>query len=164
MSAKLEPYVFKDTGETVMIRKVSPLLVIKLRERFPAPKPPLQTVDYGDGPKQEQNPTEPGYLLAVQDYEQTMERRVRNLLIQRGVVIDWDDEKKSRLAELRAWWKETYNEDLDDLDDTFAYVSYICVGSDSDLEELVNVLIKRSQPSPEGVEAAQERFKSPVPG
>lgn len=160
MSAKLEPYVFKDTGETVQIRKVSPLLVIKLRERFPAPKPPLQTVDYGDGPKQEQNPTEPGYLLAVQEYEQAMERRVRNLLIQRGVVIDWDDDKKTKLAELRSWWKATYAEDLDDLDDTFAYVSYICVGSDSDLEELVNMLIKRSQPSQEGIEAAQARLKS----
>lgn len=160
MSAKLEPYVFKDTGETVQIRKVSPLLVIKLRERFPAPRPPLQTVDYGDGPKQEQNPTEPNYLLAVQDYEQAMERRVRNLLIQRGVIIDWDDEKKARLEELRAWWKTTYNEDLDDLDDTFAYVSYLCVGSDSDLEDLINILIKRSQPSKEGIEGAQERFKS----
>ena len=160
MSAKLEPYTFKDTGEIVQIRKVSPLLVIKLRERFPAPKPPLQTVDYGDGPKQEQNPTEPGYLSAVQDYEQAMERRVRNLLIQRGVVITWDENKKTQLAELRAWWKETYAEDLDDLDDTFAYVSYICVGSDSDLEDLINILIKRSQPSGEGIEAAQERFKS----
>lgn len=160
MSAKLETYTFKDTGETVQIRKVSPLLVIKLRERFPAPRPPLQTVDYGDGPKQEANPTEPNYLLAVQDYEQAMERRVRNLLIQRGVVIEWDENKKTQLTLLRAWWKDTYGEDLDDTDDTFAYVSYICLGSDSDLEDLINALIKRSQPSKEGIETAQERFKS----
>lgn len=158
--SKLEPYVFKDTGEEVGIRKVSPLLVIKLRERYPAPRPPLQTVDYGDGPKQEQNPTEPTYLQNVQDYEQAMERRVRNLLIQRGVKIEWTDEKLAKLAELRSWWKETYGEDLNDVDDTFVYVSYICVGSDSDLEELINVLIKRSQPSKEGLEAAQDRLKS----
>lgn len=164
MSAKLEQYVFEDTGKKVQVRKVSPLLVIKLRERYPAPRPPLQTVDYGDGPKQEQNTTNPDYLQAVQDYEQAMEKRVRTLLIQRGVVIEWGEDEQAELDELIAWWKATYDEDLSSLDPIYAYVSYICVGSDSDMEDLINVLIKRSQPTKEGVEAAQERFKSEVQG
>lgn len=158
--SKTEPYVFKDTGEEVQIRKVSPLLIIKLRERYPSPKPPIQTVDYGDGPKTEQNPAHPDYILAQQEYDIQMERRARELLIKRGVVVDWTDERRAKLAEIREFWQSTYDEALPDTDDTVAYVSYVCVGSDSDLTELVEALIKRSQPTEEAITEAQGRLKS----
>lgn len=155
-----EPYEFKDTGVTVEIRKVSPLLMLQLQNRYPEPKPPLQEVDYGDGPVKEPNPTAPEHLVALRQYQQDMELRMRRLLIQRGVKIDWTEERKQELAELREWWKEQYGEELPEKDDVVAYVSYIAVGSDKDYEELTTVILQRSQPTEAKIAETAERLKS----
>lgn len=160
---KYETYTFKDTGEIVELRKVSPLLLIKLRERYPQPKPPLQLVDYGDDDKKmEPNPAHPDYLEALAQYEQDMERRARDLLIRRGVVVQWTDEKRKALEDLRTFWRDSYEADMPAEDDTVAYVSYLAIGSDSDLTELIDHLVKRSQPTEEAIGAAQDRLKSQV--
>lgn len=159
MSAKVEPFTFKDTGITVGIRKVSPLLLLKIRDRYPAPKPPLQEVDYGDGKKRlEPNPTHPDYLEAQQAYEQAMELRARTLLIQRGVVLEWTEENKAALQELKDYWQKENGEPFPVEDDLVAFVSYVAVGSDSDLTELIEALVKRSQPTEAAVQGAADRF------
>lgn len=160
-SKNYEKYVFKDTGEEVTLRKVSPLLLIKLRERYPQPKPPLNRVEYGEGEfKMEPNPANPDYIETLTQYESDMERRARDLLIRRGVVVEWTEEKREALADLRGWWKATYETDMPVEDDTVAYVSYLAIGSDSDLTDLVDALVKRSQPTEEAIDAAQDRLKS----
>lgn len=156
----LKSYTFKDTEETVQIRKVSPLLLIRLQDRYPAPKPPMQTVDYGDGPKQEPNPTAPEHLVALKEHEMAMEKHIRHLLIERGVVVDWTNERVSALAELRAWWLGEYGEPLDEPNDTVAFVSYIAIGSDVDFEELVGAIMQRSQPTEKETDKTLERLKS----
>lgn len=157
--AKIEQHTFKDSGYTVGIRKVSPLLMIRLRERFPPPKPPKQLVDYGDGEKRvEENPAHPDFREAQVEYETMIESKARRLLIKRGVVIEWDDEKREALADMRSYWKETFEDELDP-DDDVAFVSYLCVGSDSDLEEFLEILMKRSQPTEGAVGEAQARFQ-----
>lgn len=160
--AKIDKFVFKDTGVVVGIRHVSPLLLIKLRERYPAPKPPMQEVVYGDEKVMEPNSAHPDFITAQTEYDQAMERRSRELLISRGVVIEWTDEKNTELEELKGWWAETYQEPFVPTNQTFDYVSYIAIGSDSDLEDLVNALIRRSQPTEEAVKDAQARFPSEV--
>lgn len=159
-----ETYTFKDTGEVVTLRKVSPLLLIKLRERYPQPKPPLQKVEYGPGEVvMEPNPAHPDYIETLAKYEQDMERRARDLLIRRGVVIEWTDDKRKALADLREWWAEAYGEPMPAEDDTVAYISYLAIGSDSDLSELFDALVKRSHPTEEAISQAQDRLKSQVP-
>ena len=50
---KLIELTFADTGYTVQIRKVSPNTINDFRRAWlrshPEPRPPLNTVDYGDG-------------------------------------------------------------------------------------------------------------------
>lgn len=159
MAKRVEQFTFKDSGQVVGIQKVSPLLMIRLRERFPAPKPPKQQVDYGDGKVvYEENPAHPEYRDEVLQYEQDMELKIRRMLIKRGVIIDWNDDKKAELENVRAFWRETFEEELD-ADDDVAFVSYVCVGSDSDLEEFIEALLKRSQPTEEAVNEASARFQ-----
>lgn len=158
MSRKPEQHMFKDTGITVGIRRVSPLLMLKLRERYPAPKPPMQEVDYGDGKKRlEPNPAHPDYIASMAAYDEDMERRARDLLIRRGVVVEWTDEQKAELEEVKAWWLASYGEELSG-DDVVNYVSYVAIGSDSDLVDLVDALVKRSQPTEEAVKENLDRF------
>lgn len=157
--SKVEQFTFQDSGEVVGIRKVSPLLMIRLRERFPMPKPPMQEVDYGDGVKKlEPNPAHPAYREALSEYDQMIEQKARRMLIKRGVVIEWTPERREALEEIRAYWKENLDGDLEP-DDEVAFVSYVCVGSDSDLEEFLEALLKRSQPTEAAVDEAAGRFQ-----
>lgn len=158
--APTKEYTFKDTGETIQLKKVSPLLMIRLQDRFPAPKPPLQTVDYGDGPKLEPNPTAPEHVAALRQHELEMEKRIRHLLIERGVVMEWTTERSDALQELRAWWLKEYEQELDEPNDVVAYISYIAIGSDTDFEELVAAILQRSQPTNIETDKSLERLKS----
>lgn len=158
--SKVEPFTFKDSGITIGIRKVSPLLMIRLRERFPDPKPPKQEVDYGDGKKvMEENPAHPDYHAALEKHNQMIEQKARRLLIRRGAVIEWNEERKAELEEVRAYWLKEFEEEID-ADDDVAYVSYVCMGSDTDLEEFLEALLRRSQPTEEAVKEATARFQS----
>lgn len=160
--SKFESYTVKDTGATFQIRKVSPLLLLKLRDKFPPPVPPQQEVDYGDGVKRlEANPAHPEYVKAQADYDQMMELKARELMVRRGVIIDWTEERQAEYQEFADWWQATYDEPLDG-DRNFNYIYYIAIGSDSDLEELITALVRRSQPTEEAVKAATARFQGPA--
>lgn len=153
-------YEFKDSGQKVKVMKVSPLLIAELTRAFPEPKPPMNEVDYGDGKKVlEPNPASPVYAEMLQQHAVEMEKRMRTLLIKRGVYVEWDESMKSAVEELRKFWLEEYNQELDK-DDKLVYVQYLCVASPDDLSELLNMILKRSQPTEEAVKAAQEAMKS----
>jgi hypothetical protein len=163
---KLYPFMFEDTGIKVNIRKVSPMLVVELQKAFPPPAPPRQRVRIGESDEysEEPNPAHPDYLIALGQYNQELEQRVRKLLIQRGVVIPpeldgWKDEVK----ELREWWLEAYGKELEG-DDKTIYISYIAVGTDSDLADLLAVIMQRSQPTEEAINIAKDTFPGEVPG
>lgn len=157
---ELVPHVVKDTGITLMIRKVSPLLGAELQRAFPRPQPPLQEVDYGDGKKvMEPNPANPDYAKAVATYESDLEIKLQSLLIKRGVVIELGEEEKAAVKELRAFWKTEFSKELDK-DDKTVYVSFIALGTREDTEELINAIMRRSQPT----EAATAEVKANFPG
>lgn len=154
----MDNYTVKDTGITLKVRKVSPLLLLKLRDRYPVPQPPTQLVDYGDGEKRlEPNPSHPDFAAAQIAYDQMMEQKARELLIRRGVSVIWTAEARADLDELKSWWKENYDEELEG-DDDYLYVSYIALGSDSDLEDLVNALVRRTRPTEEATKESLARF------
>lgn len=160
----MHDYTFKDTGVVVRIRKVSPLLLLRLREDFPPPKPPTQEVDYGDGKKKlELNPAHPGYQEALDQYNAEMERRLRSLLIKRGVKLEWTPEMKGEVVEVREQYLAETGKEMKE-DDALVYISYVAIGTDKDLEELLDAIMRRSAPTEEVAAEAQERFKSPVQG
>lgn len=155
---ELIPYVFQDTGKRVMLRKLSPLLAQQLRKDFPPPKPPIQEVDYGGEKVLEENPAHPEYQQKLAEYEADFNEKSQRLMIKRGVVLNWTEEMRDELADLRQFYMEEYGKELP-TDDHLCYVSFICPGSDADLEELVTKLMRRTQPTPEAVDEAQAMFQ-----
>lgn len=156
----LIPYTFKDTGRSICIKKISPLLIMELNRQFPAPKPPLQKVDYGDEREHwEPNASNPAYLQELMDYNIEFQRKLQVLMVKRGTVIEWSQELRDEVAELRKFWKENFGQDLD-ADDDMVYILNLCIGSESDLEELLGVIARRSQPTAPAIQESLDGFKS----
>jgi hypothetical protein len=152
---ELTPFKFQDTGISVKIRKVSPLLINELYKLYPAPKPPLQEVDYGDGKKvQEVNEAHPDYVQALADHNTQIYEQLKKLLVKRGVVCEVD---KDAVDELRQFWQDEYGNHLEGTD-LEIYVLYICAGSDADINELMDAITRRSQPTQEAKELAKVSF------
>ena len=159
----LMTHTFADTGMTVGIRKLSPLLRddidIALRREFPEPAPPV--VDTELGP--EVNAADETYLKRraewmVAHVERRSERMLR-VAIKRGIEVEVDADA---VAALRADMAEQ-GVTLDD-DDKFVYVSRICIGSTEDLQELYDALTRRSMPTRQAVEAHKATFPGDVQG
>lgn len=160
----MKEFKFQDSGYTVKIRRVSPLLALELQKKFPAPKPPKNQVPDLDGKMVwEENIADPAYAEALTKYQQDLELRMRRLVIMRGVVHTLSDEEKAQVVELREFWQTTYNEVLEG-SDLEVFISYIAVGSDGDLSDLIDAILKRSQPTEEEVREAQNSFPGAVQG
>lgn len=158
--AELIPFTFKDTGVTVLIRKVSPLLAMELQRSFPPPPPPMNKVDFGDGViREEPNEADPAYLKKLSEYNQEFELKIRRMLIKRGVVLEITEEMKVQIEELREFWHDEYGIDFPESDDKLAYVWYIAIGTDQDLRELLDAIMRRSQPTQEAEELARKTFQ-----
>ena len=81
----MHTYTFPDTGITVKIRKVSPLLLNEIQRKNQPPKPPMNEVKYGDETRLEPNPADPEYQKAVQQHELDLELKLRRALLRLGV-------------------------------------------------------------------------------
>ena len=157
--SELVPFTFKDTGITVLIRKVSPLLAMELQRAFPPPKPPMNEVDFGDGVKRmEPNEADPAYLRDMDKYNQDFELKMRRMLIKRGVALEITEEIKEQVEDLRSFWLEEYGIEFPEPDDKMAFVWYVAVGTDQDLRELLEAIMRRSQPTQEAEELARKTF------
>lgn len=159
----LHQHTIADTGITVGIRKVSPMikddLDIVLRKEFPEPKPPIVTTEMGT----EENAADPDYAKALAKWSiEHMERLSERLLrvaIQRAIEVEVDHEAVAELREqMHAVGVEL------DPDDKYVYVSRICCGTWDDLNELSNAVFRRSMPSREAVEAHKATFPGDVQG
>lgn len=150
---ELVPFTFPDSGYTVLVKKASPILMMKLRQKFPAPLPPKQPVSYGGdiGVVMEENPASPEYQQAMQTYEANLEEMVRKLYIKRAVRVRAEDKDiaKKKAAEVREDWKEATSTDLDGTDD-FIFISYVCMETDRDLEKLIEAVTRSSFRDGEG--------------
>lgn len=166
---ELTPFTFKDTGITVQIRKVSPLLIMEVQKAMPVPKPPMQEVVYGDpgdpGAKTVKEPNEahPDYLADIDAYNMELEMKVRKFMIMRGVVIHLSDDQKQDVKELREEWKEEFGVELSG-NDKLLYISYIAIGTDSDMEEMMDVIMRRSQPTEAAMSEVKAGFPSQISG
>lgn len=159
----MHTYTFPDTGITVKIRKVSPLLLNEIQRKNQPPKPPMNEVKYGDETRLEPNPADPEYQKAVQQHELDLELKLRRALLRLGVFYELTAEDTRSVAELRQYWQEEYKEELPGTD-LEVFISYIAIGSVEDLDELVQSITRRSRPTEEAIAEAQDRFPSEVSG
>ena len=161
---ELMPFTFKDTGVTVKIKKVSPLLLLEVQKAFPPPEPPMQDVVYGDpddpGAKMEQEPNyaHPDHLANIDEYKMELEEKIRFLMIKRGVVINLTAAQKEEVKELREYWKEEYGAEIK-LNDKLLFINYIAIGTDSDIADLIQVISSRSQPTGAAIAEAKAGFQ-----
>jgi hypothetical protein len=161
---ELIPFHVKDTGITLMIRKVSPNLMSELYKLYPPPDPPLNKVDFGDGKDHwETNKADPKYEIALRDHQVMLQGKIQRLMIHRGVSVVMTPEIRAAVEDLKSFWKEENGSELIG-DDQYIYVSHIAVGTPEDLDELVTAIARRSSPTEAGIKAATDRFPDQIPG
>ena len=163
MSNPLIDFTFRDTGKSVKIRKVSPMLAVDVEATIPKPKPPVNKVDYGNGPVDEPNYADPGYDQAVKARSNLVGAAVLRATILRGVVVE-GEEWRQEVAEYRQFVKDMTGEELTEPSDLVVYVMRICVGTTDDMNELMAAISTRSQPTAEAVERSKASFPGALPG
>jgi hypothetical protein len=155
----LVPFTFKDTGKTVLIRKVSPYLAQEIRKSFPIPMPPVQSVTYPDGTVvQEENRAHPDYIKSLAANEELVNEKLQDLVVARGVVVEITDEIKAEIEALRADMLEIGVELKGS--DKAIYIKDLCVGTDSDLMELIEAIMRRSGVTEGATQEALDTFQS----
>lgn len=167
MTTKLTVHKVKDTGVELLIRKVSPMLLREFNANHPAPKPPLQEVVIGDpknGVKElQENETHPDYIRQLEQYNIDFQNALHRFIVQRGVVIELNDEQKAEVEQLRQDWFEENGSELQG-SDKYIYVMYIATGTEEDYNELVDAIWHRTQPTQEAVDEAVKSFPDKVSG
>lgn len=162
---ELTPYVVKDTGVKLLVKKVSPPLVMALNRQYPEPKPPMQEVDLGGETKQEPNYAHPDYLQAIYAYRRDQDERLRHLFFKFGIVIPEDNKTwRDEIAQKRAEFLQEFGFELPHLDgdgnerDELDWVNYCALGTDEDFQELYDAILHRTQPTAEAIEEAKAGF------
>lgn len=161
MTTELKMFRFPDTGITIKIRKVSPLLAVDVDASIPRPTPPLNKVDYGDGRGEvmEPNLSDPSYLKELEERTAKVGMAVIKATILRSVIVDGEDWKED-VKDYRQFILETTGAPLDEPSDLYVYVTRICTGTQEDLTDLIGAITSRSQPTPEEIAKAKDSFRS----
>lgn len=153
----LPEFTFAGSGITVKLRRVSPFLLGDVAKSLVAPKPPLNTVDYGNGPVQEANEADPTYLVALEDHRKEVGVRNMKALIRLGVECEVDDDA---VQELRATMRDLGVE-LDP-DDKWVYIVNIAITHEDELIQLRDAILRKSQPTEEAVQEQLADFHGEV--
>jgi hypothetical protein len=153
-------YTFKDTGITVKIKKISPMLAADVSASMPDPLPPEQEVDYGEprGKRMEPNYSDPGYAAQLAAHKQKVFAALQRVMIKRAVIVEGDD-WKADVQEYRDFIQAETGAPLDEPDDLLVYVMRVCIGSQEDMMELLSAITTRSQPTQEAIEQAKRSFR-----
>ena len=154
------------SGYRVEFRPIGPLTVEEIRtavrKALPEPDPPMNTVQGLDGKDtQEPNTADPDYLRALAEHDITVNtevgERLFRLIARRSIATPVDAEA---VAQLRS--------DMADIgvelpkDDRDVFVRHILIGSNQDMTDLQNAILRRSQPTREAVTEKVESFSDPV--
>lgn len=166
---KLDDFTFPDSGITVQLRKVSPLLRddvdAAVRRQHPPPDPPMQVIDtgFGDGATPQPNVADPAYRAAVLEWQTAHWGRVAEALMRlavaRYIEVEVDQEAVAQLrADMAALGVEL------DADDKYVYITRICIGSRADERDLSDALFTRQEQLREAVDSHKATFRSHVQG
>jgi hypothetical protein len=145
------------TGITVGIRRISPYTFDALRRAFPAPEPPTQPMDYGDGDlRQEPNPAHPAHLARLEQHQALLNEKSQQLMLSMGVELDLDEAALGLLSVLRTGLKAIGVEI--DADNHMAYLKHVAIKTGEDLTRIANAITSKSQPTEEAVQDHLETF------
>lgn len=151
-------YTFRDSERTIEIQRVPVGMLGQLADEFPAPPVPKVETDYGDGKKVwEENPNDPDYRQALSDWRKTINTQSQKLIAQRALG-PLTDSQKAEVAEIRAYWQENFGHDLS-LTDKEIFVYKICAATGEDINEFVEFVTRRSQPTQGGIDDARKHFR-----
>jgi hypothetical protein len=156
----ISEFTFKDTGITVKIRKVSPMLAADVNASMPDPLPPEQEVDYGEprGKVMERNYGDPQYADDLAKHRQKVFQALQRVMVKRAVIVE-GAEWLEAVKEYRGFILQETGAPLDEPDDLLVYVMRVCVGTQEDMMELLEAITKRSQPTQEAIEQAKRSFR-----
>lgn len=131
------------------------------------PLPPVQRVNFGtpEAPdyRDEANTSDPDYLDKLREHEADIEERTARAYFRLGVKIEWTDDKKARLEQIRQVMEEI-GDPIQEKDDTIAYLRYVICGDPNVYSELLQAVIGVSQPTEEAVQEHIETFQPEVQG
>lgn len=160
----LEAVTFS-TGRSVQVRKVSALLRERIRRaardalRNEEPRPPLVEVDYGQGKTTIEHRGDPVFLDLSRQHDARITERageqIKRIAVTRGVVCDIDPEAVATVRDDLAALGIT----LDDEDDLWIYVAYVCIGAYDDWTDLLRAIFEKSAPSEAAIAAHQDLFR-----
>lgn len=161
--SNLYDFLCKDSGITIKIRKVSPMLAADIESSIPMPLPPEQEVDYGEpkGIVNERNLSDPEYLIRLQERSGEIFQKWKRALILLGVVLEGDAWKKD-VKEYRAFIQETTGHPLEETNDKLVYTLRIAIGTFEDQDDLIHAITRRSQPTAEAIEEAKTSFQRKI--
>lgn len=159
-------FTFPDSGVTIKLRKVNPYIVAEARSQLnrSRPKPPTRIVTE-EGPlkgTEEVMDRDPDYIEEVRKWEATVDERIMQLQIRRGVVEIKVENWKDEVQQLRDDMAEIGADKTLPTDDTVTFICYIAASTAEDLQDFIGAIAMRSQPSAEGVDAAKESFRASV--
>lgn len=147
------------------IVKVSPIFGNELRKIYPAPKPPMQRIATADGADffLEPNPEAESYKQAMAEYTQLIEEKARLILFKQGIKLELHQTQLQEVAEVRKFWKENFDRELDP-DDKYVYVAFCLVRSDDEYNNLNEAITSRSHPTEAAIAEAIQDFRPAVQG
>jgi predicted amino acid-binding ACT domain protein len=161
------PITLPKSQEVVLIQPISPFLLNKISREYPAPTPPMQRVSLGtpENPHWEESPNEshPDYIAAREAWSRDLEEKIRRFTVTVGTRIEWNKDKKERLAELRANVEKTnkatgMNIQIEE-DDDYAYVNYIALQTGDDYQYLLKAIMEGSRPTEGAITEAAATFR-----
>lgn len=156
----LTDFTFQDTGITVKIRKISPMLAADVNASMPEPLPPEQEVDYGEprGIVKERNYSDPQYVNDLAAHKQKVFQALQRVMIKRAVIVE-GEEWLDAVKEYRDFILEETGIPLAETSDLLVYVMRVCIGSNEDMTDLLSAITSRSQPTQEAIEQAKRSFR-----
>ena len=161
----LTTYTFAN-GAVAQLRPISQFtrahIETQARKQHPAPKPPMNDVDYGDGRKVlEPNAADPDYALAMQEYQVIIGYAAPEGMIELAVEIEVDAAELARVADTLT----RLGMPLEERSDKIAYIKHCCMFDvATEGPALIQALQQAITPRPEEVAAQIATFRSDVSG
>lgn len=156
------------SGKEVQIKNISPLLGQKLRERYPEPPIPNQTMPKSDGvgTYDEPNPNDETYRRDFTAWQEKIESLSRKMVINLAVLpfVNLDETDRREVKVYRDFMRELDNVELEDSDE-FCFVAYCLIKSLDDYNRLTEAVMNRTNPTEAAiVRAIAGTFPAIVPG
>lgn len=156
MTLKTWWYEFQN-GRRIQYRQVSHHLAGELRKQFPPPEPPTYEVDIGGEKRQEQNPSDPAYVKALQEWDAKQRDLFQRLILRRGVAHTLTEDELAEVDTLRQDM-EALGVALDD-DVAYIFIYHLCLTTADEFGDFVDHVMGVSAPSEEAIATTIDEFR-----